>query len=83
MATVMALAPMTVITIDNDYASDGVVERSGSTSSATMACRRKKRIFFFYFVFFLLLFSFSSSSSKAGPNLVLQSNLVCVCAPKT
>jgi len=62
MATVMAIALVTVMAIDSDYAGDGVVERSRSTSSATMACKREKRNFFsstscfyYYYSLFLLL----------------------------
>jgi hypothetical protein len=47
------MATMTMITTDNNYARDDVVERYVSASSPTMACKREKKFFFLLFrVFF-------------------------------
>jgi hypothetical protein len=59
MATVMAIALVTVMAIDSDYAGDSVVERSRSTSFATMACKKEKRNFFLLLrVFFIIILFF-------------------------
>jgi len=69
MATVMAIAPVMVMAIDSDYAGEGIIERSGSTSSTMMACRREKNFFFLllrvFLIIILFFFFFFQSWSKS------------------